>query len=163
MGRADAGTIVPIPPAEAMELWADLERWPSFIDGLSRVVEAGTDWPEAGARLVWQSTSGGRGRVAERVTAYEAPPPGPDVAMQSNAGRLATHVSEEALTGTQTVTFSPHEDGALVELALEYELTRSGLLQPITDLFFIRRAVRDSLRRTLGRFTSLIEGVSERP
>lgn len=154
MRRAADATTVPIPPAEALELWADLDRWPSFVDGLSRVVEVTEDWPEAGAELVWESTRGGRGRVAERVEAYEAPPPGPDVAMQSNPGRLVTRVSEEALTGEQTVTFSPEPEGARVDLALDYELTRSGLLQPVTDLLFIRRALRDSLRRTLGRFAA---------
>jgi uncharacterized membrane protein len=152
MRRAADAVAAPIPPAEAMELWSDLERWPSFVDGFSRVVEVSGEWPTAGATLVWQSTPGGRGRVEERVEAYEAPPPGPDVAMQSNPGRIVTHVSDESLTGRQTVTFSPSPDGVRVELALEYELAAGGVLQPVTDLLFIRRALRDSLRRTLARF-----------
>jgi uncharacterized membrane protein len=157
MRRAADAVAAPIPPAEAMELWNDLERWPSFVDGFSRVVEVSGEWPTAGSTLVWQSTPGGRGRVEERVEAYEAAPPGPDIAMQSNPGRIVTHVSDESLTGRQTVTFSPSPDGVRVELALEYELAAGGVLQPVTDLLFIRRALRDSLRRTLARFATEAE------
>jgi uncharacterized membrane protein len=157
MRRAADAVAAPIPPAEAMELWNDLERWPSFVDGFSRVVEVSGEWPTAGSTLVWQSTPGGRGRVEERVEAYEAPPPGPDIAMQSNPGRIVTHVSDESLTGRQTVTFSPSPDGVRVELALEYELAAGGVLQPVTDLLFSRRALRDSLRRTLARFATEAE------
>ena len=143
------------PPDQALELWVDLGRWPSFVDGFASVVEVSPDWPEAGAGLVWRSTAGGRGRVSERVEAYEAPPPAPDAAMQSSPGRLVTRVEEEALTGVQTVTFAPAPEGARIDLALDYELTRGGVLQPVTDLLFIRRALRDSLRRTLRRFAGV--------
>ena len=30
------------------------------------------DWPRPGARLIWESPPGGRGRVQERVVGYEA-------------------------------------------------------------------------------------------
>ena len=39
-----------------------------------------------------------------------------------------------------------------MELSLEYTLTGYGLLGPVADVIFIRRALRDSLRRTLARF-----------
>ena len=61
---------------------------------------------------------------------------------------------EERLTGTQTVRFAPTEDGSRVELILDYSLTRGGPFSGITDLLFIRRAERDSLRRTLRRFAT---------
>ena len=38
-------------------------------------------------------------------------------------------------------------------MSLEYELTRYGPLGGVADALFIRRALRDSLRRTLYRFT----------
>ena len=44
------------------------------------------------------------------------------------------------------------EGGARVELSLEYTLTRYGPLGAVADAIFIRRALRDSLRRTLTRF-----------
>jgi hypothetical protein len=39
-----------------------------------------------------------------------------------------------------------------VELSLEYELARYGPLRGLADALFIRRALRDALRRTLYRF-----------
>ena len=35
---------------------------------------------------------------------------------------------------------------------LDYELTKYGPLRAVADVIFIGRALRDSLRRTLGRF-----------
>jgi hypothetical protein len=37
-------------------------------------------------------------------------------------------------------------------LELEYELTGAGPLAALTDALFIRRALRDMLRRTVSRF-----------
>lgn len=149
MRRAREATIVPLPADEALELWTDLQRWPSFVEGFARVVEADSTWPAPGARIVWESAPGGRGRVTERVTAYE---PGRS---------FSTQVFEEQLTGTQSFSAGEAPPGggapadeaqALVELKLEYQLSRSGPLAPVTDFLFIRRALSDSLRRTLRRY-----------
>jgi hypothetical protein len=43
-------------------------------------------------------------------------------------------------------------DASEVELSLEYELARYGPLRGLADALFIRRALRDALRRTLYRF-----------
>ncbi len=146
MGRAREATVVPLPPTEAMDLWTDLRRWPSFVEGFARVIEADSAWPAPGAKIIWESVPGGRGRV----TAYE---PGTV---------FSTQVFEEQLTGTQSFSTGPppppsrgvpaEEEQALVELKLEYELSRSGPLAPVTDFLFIRRALSDSLRRTLRRY-----------
>ena len=141
MGRAAQSTIVPISPAEALALWTDVRRWPSFVDGFKRAAHVDPDWPAAGARLVWESTPGGRGRVTERVR-------------ERSAERLVTEVFESALSGTQVVTFTPAGDETAVELALDYRLTGEGRLQRLTDVLFIRRAQRDSLARTLRRFAA---------
>jgi hypothetical protein len=75
-------------------------------------------------------------------------------------GVLATRLLEESLSGVQTVTFEPAEDGGThVELSLEYELNpttvwRQGPLGRVTDALFIRRALTDSLARTLRRFAA---------
>jgi hypothetical protein len=61
-------------------------------------------------------------------------------------------VFEDALAGTQTLRALPASDGSEVELSLEYELSRYGPLRGIADALFIRRALRDALRRTLSRF-----------
>ena len=134
---------VALDPERAYALWADVDRWPTFIDGFARVERIDDAWPAAGAKLTWQSGPDGRGRVTERVTASE-----PGVV-------LATQVYEERVTGTQTVSFDADEDaGSIVELELDYELTNAGPLSGLTDLLFIRRAQRDALVRTLRRFAT---------
>jgi hypothetical protein len=121
-------------------LWTDLDRWATFIDGFAHVVERPPEWPAVAAKLVWQSTRGGRGRVTERV-------------VHSDEDALVTEVYEERLHGTQTVSFARGEGGAThVRIELEYELARGGPLRFIADALFIRRAQRDALRRTIGRF-----------
>jgi Polyketide cyclase / dehydrase and lipid transport len=126
--------------SEAEALWYDPQRWPAWIDGFGHVDKVEGEWPATGARVVWMSRPGGRGRVAERVTAYEA-----------RAGQTLA-VEDEQLRGTQTVAFVPGQDGVEIALELEYELKAGNVLTPLTDVLFIRRAWRDSLRRSLTRF-----------
>ena len=139
MRLAQAEVTVPLEPERARELWTDVRRWPTFVEGFSTAVELSGDWPKEGSKLVWQSKRSGRGRVTERVTGDE-----PE--------RFATQVYEDSLNGRQTVAFRPASEGTRVELGLEYELTRYGPLRAVADLLFIRRALRDALRRTLSRF-----------
>jgi hypothetical protein len=137
--RASARATVPLTPPDVLRLWTDVDRWPSFVEGFARVIEVRDPWPEAGGRLVWESTPTGRGRVTETV-------------VEIGADRFATQIYETALTGVQTLRAAPADDGSQVELALEYELARYGPLRGLADIIFIRRALRDSLRRTLNRF-----------
>jgi Polyketide cyclase / dehydrase and lipid transport len=137
--RAAARSSLPLTPAEALVLWCDVDRWSSFVEGYARCLELTEAWPDPGSRVVWESTPDGRGRVTERVTENE-----PD--------RFSTQVFEKALTGTQTLRALPAPDGSEVELSLEYTLTKYGPLGAVADALFIRRALRDALRRTLYRF-----------
>jgi hypothetical protein len=140
VSRATATTVVPGRVAEAEELWYDPHRWPAWIDGFGHVIKLEGEWPQAGARLVWQSPPKGRGRVQERVTAYEP-----------RTGQTL-EVEDERLRGTQTVTFEPAGDDVRVRFTLDYELKERHALTPVLDLLFIRRELGDSLRRTLSRF-----------
>jgi Polyketide cyclase / dehydrase and lipid transport len=139
--RASAQADVVLTPEAALRLWTDVDRWPTFVEGFARTLERGAGWPEAGSRVVWESTPAGRGRVTEKVMEGE----GPD--------RFVTMVFEERLNGTQTFRVVESEAGSRAELALEYELTKYGPLGLVADAIFIRRAIRDSLRRTLTRFS----------
>ena len=139
MRTAKAQTLVTLEPPAARELWSDPRRWASFVEGFARVREASGDWPGEGAKLVWESIPAGRGRVTERV-------------VESETQSFATEVFDDSLHGTQRARFEPEEDGTRVVVELEYELTKYGPLRAVADLIFIRRALRDSLRRTLGRF-----------
>jgi hypothetical protein len=148
MGRARAAIEVSGSVEDAEALWYDLQRWPSFVDGFAAVVRA-EGWPDAGGTLVWDSTPAGRGRVVEHVTARVA-----------GEGQTA-EVEDPRVTGTQTVAFTPLEDGVGVTLSLDYKLKQGGPFRALADLFFIGRAMRDSLRRTLVRFARELEAAAE--
>ena len=138
---------VVLPPDRAEALWLDVSRWPTFVEGFAHVLSRDDSWPAAGTRLVWESLPDGRGRVTEKVTAR-------------GERHVATRLNEHSLTGTQSVTFHEADDGgSVVELCLEYDLNpttvwRQGPLGAVTNLLFIRRAMTDSLIRTLRRFAT---------
>jgi Polyketide cyclase / dehydrase and lipid transport len=127
-------------PEAALRLWTDVDRWATFVEGFSHTLERGPEWPATGARLVWESSPAGRGRVTEKVLDGGRP------------DRLVTRIVEERLHGIQTFRVVESEAGSRAELSLEYTLTKYGALSAIADAIFIRRAIRDSLRRTLARF-----------
>jgi Polyketide cyclase / dehydrase and lipid transport len=140
MSRAVATVTVPGRVADAEELWYDKHRWAAWVDGFGHVVKLEGEWPQPGARLLWDSPPKGRGRVVERAIAYEP-----------RVGHTL-EVEDERLDGTQTVTFEPVGEEVRITLALDYELKRRQPLTPLIDLLFIRRALRASLTRTLTRF-----------
>jgi hypothetical protein len=141
MGKAKASIKVPGRAAAAEALWYDPSRWPSWMDGFGHVVKLEGEWPQVGARLVWDSPPGGRGRVQERVTAYEV-----------RTG-MTTEVEDETMRGHQTVAFAPGTDETEITFSIAYEIKDRNPLTPLVDLLFIRRAMRDSLRRTLTRYS----------
>jgi ribosome-associated toxin RatA of RatAB toxin-antitoxin module len=142
MAVARAAAVVPLPPEEAYELWTDVRRWPTFVDGFSHPERVEDTWPEKGAKLVWKSVPGGRGAVTERVTRAEP------------ARMHEVNVFEEKLDGTQRTTFTPDGEGTRVDLMLDYKVSVGGPLKPLVDVLFIRRAQNDALARTLRRFAT---------
>ena len=149
MGRVRASIDVPALASEAEALWYDTTRWPTFIDGLHHIARLEGDWPHEGARVLWDSNPGGRGRVQERVTAYAA-----------REGQTVV-VEDEKINGTQQVTFTPTESGVTVTLDLRYDVKDSKPGMPVVDLLFIRRPQRDSLLRTLRRFRTEVTAERE--
>ena len=125
---------------EAETLWYDTARWPSWVDGLDRVTGVEPRWPQPGATVTWQSGPAGRGRVVERVVAYE-PLSGQTVEVQ-----------DDSIRGRQSVEFAPADEAVELTLTLEYEIKQRSPLTPLVDLLFIRRAFRTSLDATLRRF-----------
>ncbi len=146
MGNVTASIAVPGSVREAERRWYDTSRWPDWVDGLDHIVALEGDWPEVGASVIWQSGPAGRGRVNERVIAYEA-----------LAGQT-TEVDDPSMTGRQSVTFTPEEGGVRVALSLEYRIARRSILTPLVDVLFVRRAVAASLQATLGRFAAACAG-----
>jgi hypothetical protein len=136
---ARAAAVVPLAPEGVLALWTDIRRWPTFVEGLAHVVEVSPDWPAEGSKVVWQSSPGGRGRVTEKVA-------------ESGPGHFSTQVFEDAFNGVQALRVSEDSEGTRIVLSLDYELARRGPLRTVADALFIRRALRDALRRTLARF-----------
>ena len=142
MGVVREAIATRLDPERAFALWTDVRRWPTFVDGFAHAERLDEGWPDAGSKLVWRSTPDGRGTVTERVT-------------ESEPGRLlVTDVFEERCAGVQTVTFEPDEEGSVVELELDYELSKGGPLRGVTDVLFIRARQAEALRRTLRRFAT---------
>ena len=139
MGRASASIEVPGRAADAEALWYDPIRWASWIDGFGHVARLSDAWPAEG-ELMWDSLPGGRGRVLEIVSAYEA-----------RVGQTLA-IEDERLRGTQRVAFKPGPDTVEITLQLEYELKQRYPLTWLVDVLFVRREVAASLRRTLTRF-----------
>ena len=140
MGRARASITVPGRASEIEALWYDPRRWPAWIDGFGHLVKLDGDWPGRGARVVWESAPGGRGRVQERVVAYE-----------SRTGQTL-EVEDASMLGRQTVAFTPGSEQTDISLTLEYTVKDRNVFTPVVDLLFIRRAFNESLRRTLTKF-----------
>jgi len=139
MPRVEATILVPGRIVEAEALFYDPRRRPSWIDGYGTTVQVAGDWPKPGGKLTWESRPGGRGRVIERVDAFE-----------ERVSQTCT-VEEERLHGTQVVTFAAEASETRVTLSLEFTIEQRSLFGPLAT-FFVRRAMRDSLGRTLYRF-----------
>lgn len=140
MASVFAKLAVPYPTSAAEALWYDTTRWPGFVDGFGWLKAVEGDWPRVGARVVWDAKPGGRGRVAETVSAYEP------------RRSCVTEVEDDQLYGTQTIAFSPHAQGTTLQLTLAYTIKHRTPFTPVVDIFFVRRTLRESLQRTLRRF-----------
>jgi len=131
--------------AETERLWYDVRRWRSWVDGFGDLVECRGAWPDVGGSITWDSTPHGRGRVVERVREFQA-----------GSGQLVG-VEDERLEGAQRVSFAAVGEVTEVTLELDYALRNARPGSAVVDLLFIRRAVGDSLGRTLEAFGHELE------
>lgn len=130
---------------EAELCWYDTARWPEWINELAQVVAVDGDWPRKGSSVTWESGPAGRGRVVERVIAYEP-----------LAGQTVD-VEDASIKGRQQVAFIPGEQGVEVALSLTYSIKRRSPFTPLVDALFVRRPMALSLARTLTRFGVALE------
>jgi len=140
VSRARATILLDGRASDAEAVWYDTARWPEFVDGLERVHDVGGGWPQVGGTVVWDPHPGGRGRVTERVTAYEA-----------RRGQ-ESEVADDEITGVQRISFVPQGGRVAVTLELEYRIVRRNPFTPVVDALFVRGAQRASLARTLQQF-----------
>lgn len=125
--------------------WFDSARWVNWVDGLEAVTHVDPRWPEPGATVTWQSNPAGRGRVTERAV------------VRSPGHEQTVEVLDDSIEGHQTVEFQIVEGGTQITLSLDYRLRRRSPISPLIDRLFIRRAMTQSLQRTLGRFVAATE------
>jgi uncharacterized protein YndB with AHSA1/START domain len=143
VSRVEAAVEIEAPLAEVWDLYFDPARWAAWVDGFSSVISE-LGYPEHGGVLNWRSTPAGRGEVHEQVVAHE-----PrslhrvDYTDPSSRGTLETAFemlpAGEAGSGRRT----------RVTQRLEYRVTSGGPFAAVTDLFFIRSQMRQSLQRSL--------------
>src|SRR4051794_4420470 len=143
MPRARATVDVGVLASDAEALWYDTRRWPAFVDGLAHVAKVEGDWPRGG-RVVWDAPHGGRGRVVERVVAYEA------------RGGQTVEVEDDKLRGARRGTFSPRASGGRGGPELTYELKQRPPVAAVVNVLS-RRTERDRLLMTLVRFRRELE------
>ena len=143
MGRVKAELQLPgVATSDAEELWYDTRRWPTFVDGFGHVSALDEGWPRApGAVVVWDSKPGGRGRVLERVVELRGARR-PD---RRGRGRRRSTAARRSRSG-------PDATDARVTLELDYAIKQDRGVPAVVDFLFVRRPMRDSLKRTLARF-----------
>jgi hypothetical protein len=132
-------------PQEAEALWLDTQRWPSFLDGFGRLTKRSPDWPAEGARASWSTPPAGRGLVLHVVQERE---PGVTVVLSEE---------DERITGSQRATFASFPEGCRMTVELAYTVKPGKGVPKLVDVLFVRRAMRESLRRTLTRFAAELE------
>ena len=139
MARVTRSTDLPGPISACEDLWYDLRRRVSFIEGFGHVVMVDGDGPRLGSRVIWNAPpKSGRETVVETVDAHEA-----------RTGQTVFY-EDAQLRGTQTLSFAPAEGGLVrVTVALDWTLKEGN---PVTDWLFIRRAVGEQLRQTLVKY-----------
>ena len=145
MGRARVLHTMAGSVRQAQACWYDTTRWPLWVDGLEEVLQVDGEWPRVGSSVTWESGPTGRGRVTERVIAYDA------------AQGQTLEVDDSSIGGLQSVSFAPAPDGVQLVLSLEYRLKRRSIVSPLVDLLFIRRAMTVSLEVTVARFAVELE------
>ena len=135
---------------EVEQLWDDPTRWASWIDGFGHVVRLDDDWPQEGARRIWDSPPGGRGRVMETATALP------------RAARSATlAVEDERVRGVQRVRFESDGDATRGSRST-FDLEPEGARSPPARRWWLRRQFREALRRSLRRFSYELAADRER-
>jgi hypothetical protein len=120
---------------EAEQLWHDRSRWASWIDGFGYLEKLEGEWPLEGARRLRKSRDG---LTAERVVGYAA-------------GRSQVLFVEDArVAGEQRVRFEG--DAKATRITVEVDVVPKERTPPARR-WWMRRKARESLQRTLQRFS----------
>ena len=121
---------------EVWDVFFDVHRWPSWVDGFDSVLNE-VGYPEAGGNLRWRSIPAGRGEVSERVLAHEP----------RRLHKIA--FSDPESSGELATTFEIAGKRVIVRRTMSYEINRGGTFTWLADVFFVRRQVTVALQREL--------------
>jgi hypothetical protein len=146
MAKVSATQVFEASLSEVERCWYDTARWPGWVDELERVVSVDDTWPGEGSTVVWQSGPAGRGRVSERVVAYEP------------LAGYTVEVEDDSIRGEQTIWFTPVDGGVQVTLALDYSIKRRSPFTWAVDPLFVRGPMTASLAKTLAGFGGELAG-----
>jgi hypothetical protein len=139
VARITRTTDLPGPISAAEDLWYDVRRRASFVEGFGHVAKVDGPWPATGSRIIWDAPAATkRERVLEVVEAHEA-----------RVGQTVAY-EDAQLRGTQVIAFALTAEGQVrVTVTLDWKLKEGGALK---DWVLVRRSVGEALRRTLVRY-----------
>jgi uncharacterized protein YndB with AHSA1/START domain len=141
MARVAEEILIEATLAEVWDAYFEPRRWPFWVDGFQAVVSS-QGYPEQGGTLRWRSNPSGRGTVSERVLEHEP------------RHRHRVGFSDDASEGELLTTFTMQRQSVLVRQELTYELKEEKPLHRLTDRFFVRPRLRESLARSLRRLAA---------
>ena len=57
MGSTGESIAIDLPPDRAFDLWTDVNRWPTFVDGFGGAERVDGEWPGLGSKVVLMRSS----------------------------------------------------------------------------------------------------------
>ena len=138
MARFRFSLFVAAPSHLVFGLWTDLDRWPEWIEGLTKITDVSGPLDQAGTSYVtWFGGMSGRHEVLEA----ERP------------RRIRTRLGSRLLRGVTEATFEPEDGGTRISQTFETE----GLLPAIAARIFSIGSYRGSFRGELDTFKRIAE------
>ncbi|MCT9870426.1 SRPBCC family protein [Paenarthrobacter aurescens] len=135
-------TLVAAPPERVFAAWTDLDRFPEWIGGVTRVTDRVGSIDQAGSRYtVWF------GRMASPTEILEVERP----------RFIRTRFGNAILKGESAVTFEPEGEGTRIH----QEFATRGFISAIMGRIFAMGSYRGSFQGELETFRQLVE--SETP
>ncbi|MFE4196878.1 SRPBCC family protein [Paenarthrobacter sp. NPDC056912] len=137
-------TLVAAPPERVFAAWTDLDRFPEWIGGVTRVSDLVGSIDQAGSRYtVWF----GRMSSPTEILAVERP------------WHIRTRFGNAILKGESEVTFTAEGAGTRIQ----QEFMTRGFIAGIFGRLFAMGSYRGSFRGELETFRKLVEGEGSGP
>jgi len=137
-------TLIAAPPERVFATWTDLDRFPEWIGGVTRVTDRIGSMDQAGSRYtVWF------GKMASPTEVLEIERP----------RHIRTRFGSAILKGESDVTFAPEAGGTRVR----QEFVTTGIIASIFGRLFAMGSYKGSFQGELETFRKLVESETLRP